>query len=154
MRGGAAAEVLKIEFSPAANPLANVPRFEDNKQMKHLRLTLLLCTIAASPAAAAEHPCSQDAKQRAENLLRLHFVMDAGDPPSHFSDQEVTNLGIDEKVVVLKPIKALVGKGKLDVLEVQGYIYKANYRMRMIYAQIKGSCLLMGQEILEMSNPY
>jgi len=26
--------------------------------------------------------------------------------------------------------------------------------MRLIYAQIKGSCALMGQEILEASDPY
>ena len=41
-----------------------------------------------------------------------------------------------------------------DVLEVWGHIYKADYRMRLIYAQIKGSCALMGQEILEASDPY
>jgi hypothetical protein len=40
------------------------------------------------------------------------------------------------------------------VLEVWGHIYKADYRMRLIYGQIKGSCALMGQEILEASDPY
>ena len=40
------------------------------------------------------------------------------------------------------------------MLEVWGYIYKAEYRMRFIYAQIPDSCLLMGQEILEASDPY
>lgn len=47
-----------------------------------------------------------------------------------------------------------MGKGKFDVLGVMGGIYKAEYRMRFIYAQIKNTCALMGQEILELSNPY
>ena len=55
---------------------------------------------------------------------------------------------------MLPPVKALKGNGRSDVLEVTGHVYKANYRMRLIYAQIKGSCLLMGQEILEASDPY
>ena len=42
----------------------------------------------------------------------------------------------------------------LDVLEVWGYIYKAEYRMRFLYAQMPGTCVLMGQEILEASDPY
>jgi hypothetical protein len=46
------------------------------------------------------------------------------------------------------------GNGKFDVLEVWGHIYKADYRMRFIYAQIKDSCTLMGEEILEASDPY
>ena len=51
-------------------------------------------------------------------------------------------------------VKALRGKGTFDVLEVEGSVYKANYRLRLIFAQIPGSCLLMGQEILERSDPY
>jgi len=38
------------------------------------------------------------------------------------------------------------------VLEVWGNIYKGQYRMHLIYAQMKGECLLMGQEILAFSN--
>ena len=36
------------------------------------------------------------------------------------------------------------------------YIYKAEYRMRFIYIQSKdkNSCALMGQEVIENSNPY
>ena len=41
---------------------------------------------------------------------------------------------------------------KLHVLEVIGHVYKANYRMRMLYAASPGPCLLMGQEILELSS--
>ena len=63
-------------------------------------------------------------------------------------------MGIDDAVKQLASIKALSGKGKYDVLEVWGHIYKADYRMRFIYAQIKGDCALMGQEIIEASDPY
>jgi hypothetical protein len=54
----------------------------------------------------------------------------------------------------LPPVKTLKGKGKFDVLEVWGHIYKADYRMRFIYAPIQESCTLMGEEILDASDPY
>ena len=40
------------------------------------------------------------------------------------------------------------------MLELEGYVYKATYRMHFIYAQVEGSCVLMGQEILEVADPY
>ncbi len=46
-------------------------------------------------------------------------------------------------------VAAVTGKGRFDVLQVDGAVYKGNYRMRRIYAQIPGTCALMGQEILE-----
>ena len=63
-------------------------------------------------------------------------------------------MSIDDKVTLMPAMKNSMGPGKFDVLEVMGNIYKATYRMRFIYAQIKDTCALMGQEILEMSNPY
>ena len=71
-----------------------------------------------------------------------------------FEADELENAGVDDTVKQLPPIKALKGNGKFDVLEVWGHIYKADYRMRFIYAQIPDSCVLMGQEILEASDPY
>jgi hypothetical protein len=68
--------------------------------------------------------------------------------------READRFAIDDTVKELPPIKALKGNGKFDVLEVWGHIYKADYRMRFIYAQIKDSCTLMGEEILEASDPY
>jgi hypothetical protein len=104
----------------------------------------LLAVIAALTAAQAEsHPCSADAVAKATRLLRLHGDVQTNDP-----------VDVDDDVKVLPPIKALKGNGRFDVLEVWGHIYKASYRMRLIYAQIKGSCVLMGEEILEASNPY
>ena len=39
------------------------------------------------------------------------------------------------------------------VVQVMGSIYKADYRMRLIYHHTAGICLLMGQEVLELSQP-
>ena len=104
----------------------------------------VLCLLlgVASPAAAAAHHCAADARAHAEKLLELHGETDA------------SYVSIDDTVTQLAPIKALKGNGHLDVLEVWGHIYKADYRMRFIYAQIEDSCALMGQEVLEASNPY
>ena len=109
-----------------------------------MRLAIAGLALAVLTAAANAHPCDADAIQRATPLLKLHF--DSGDDGQSF--------GVGDEVKELAPIKALKGNGKFDVLEVWGYIYKAEYRMRFIYAQIPDSCLLMGQEILEASDPY
>jgi hypothetical protein len=110
-----------------------------------LAVVLLVCGAGAA-SAQGTHPCAADAVARATPLLKLHY--DAG------ADGKVESLAIDDTAKVLAPIKALKGNGKFDVIEVWGHIYKADYRMRFIYAQIKGSCALMGQEILEAGNPY
>ena len=112
--------------------------------MPTMKLTIaaLLLIVATATAQAQTHPCAADAIAKATLLLRFHY----GEP-----DQPVD---VDNSVKVLPAIKALKGNGRFDVLEVFGHIYKATYRMRFIYAQIKGSCVLMGQEILEASNPY
>jgi len=108
--------------------------------MKFVPAAALLLATATVPAAA--HPCDADAPARAVPLLRLHF------------DDSTANVGVSDEVKELAPVKALKGSGKFDVLEVWGYIYKAEYRMRFIYAQIPDECLLMGQEIIEASDPY
>ena len=108
-----------------------------------MRITLaaLAALALAGPALAAEH-CANDAKAKAAALLKLHAETTAAQP------------GTIDEVKRLGEIKALKGKGRFDVLETTGYVYKAEYRIRLIYAQIKGSCILMGQEILENANPY
>ena len=112
--------------------------------MPAMKLTIaaLLLITAAATAQAQTHPCAADAIAKATPLLRLHYG-DAKEP-----------VDVEKDVKVLPPIKALKGNGRFDVLEVFGHIYKATYRMRFIYAQIKSSCVLMGQEILEASDPY
>ena len=108
-----------------------------------MRLAVVMLLLSTGVAAAQTHPCAKDATAKAMSLLKLHFDQ----------AEKLENAGIDDRVKVLAPIKALKGNGKFDVLEVWGHIYKADYRMRFIYAQGKG-CALMGQEILEASNPY
>lgn len=108
--------------------------------MKQLFISLPVLACLAFPAAA-QHPCTDDAKQHATKLLALHT-------------DGAENSSIGDDVRQLKPVKALVGQGDFDVLELEGYVYKATYRMHFIYAQIEGSCALMGQEIIEVADPY
>lgn len=110
--------------------------------MKTLAATLFL-SIAAPAAAMAAHPCSGEARAHADELLRFHY----GSP-------DAPSVDVDDGVKELPPVRALRGQGSFDVLEVWGYVYKAQYRMRFIFAQIEGSCVLMGQEILEHADPY
>ncbi len=102
---------------------------------------LALMTTAAH--AALDAPCVADAIVKAGPLLRFHNNLKADDP-----------VDIEPDAKALPPIKAPKGKGSFDVLEVTGHYIKATYRMRFIYAQIRGSCVLMGQEILEVGDPY
>ena len=107
----------------------------------------LTAVALAAPAEAAAHRCTADAKVRAEQLLRLHYA-DGESPAS------IQNVGVGDKARVLAPVKALKGAGSFDVLELGGYVYRAEYRIRLIYARIPDACLLMGQEIIERSDPY
>src|SRR5260221_10143279 len=104
---------------------------------------LLPLLPAVPPAAALAHPCDGEAIKRGRLTLNLYF-----------GPEEMKQPSVAHRVKQLPPIKALKGTGKFDVLEVWGHIYKADYRMRFIYAQIPDSCVLMGQEILEASDPY
>jgi hypothetical protein len=103
----------------------------------------LLLIGSATMAQAQPHACAADAIAKADQLLRFHGEIPPDQPHA-----------VDKDVKVLTPIKAIKGNGRFDVLEVWGYIYKTDYRIRLIYAQIKGSCALMGQEILEASDPH
>lgn len=93
------------------------------------------------------HPCEQDAIAKAGLLIRLHFSGDS-------NATDIQNLDIEQTVKLEKPVKLPVGKGSADVLGVTAYIYRATYDMKFKYAQIKGTCALMGQEIIELSDPY
>jgi hypothetical protein len=66
--------------------------------------------------------------------------------------------GINEGIEIDPDIKALAfirnpanKKQQFAVLEVWGYIYKAQYRMRFMYYRPVDKCILMGQEILEFA---
>jgi hypothetical protein len=106
-----------------------------------IKYAMLVLFLATSTIVSAEpvHHCSADAILQAKKLLDFHFGLD-------------DRTAIDEHVTVLKPIKNPAGKGKFDVLEVYGHIYKGTYRMRFIYGQLADQCVLVGQEILEITN--
>lgn len=106
-------------------------------------LTLALLVLSSQAAAQSQHPCARDALARAEPLLRVHW-----------GSNDMPRPDIDSAVASIPPIRALQGSGKIDVLEVWGHIYRTSYRMRFLYARIPGTCALMGQEILENSDPY
>ena len=108
-----------------------------------LALVLLLASGGAG-LAQTRHPCAADASQKAAALLKLHL-----DDPGL-----ALPAAVDPAVKALAPVKALKGNGRFDVLEVWGHVYKADYRMRFLYAQIKGSCVVVGQEILDAGDPY
>jgi len=112
--------------------------------LKAFAASVAAATFFAFPALAqnaARPACADEALKAAEKLLKFHSDGDE-------------RAKVDDKVRRIGTVKPLAGKGAFDVLEVEGTIYKGEYRMRLIYAQMPGSCVLMGQEILERGNPY
>jgi hypothetical protein len=111
--------------------------------MKIVTTAALALGLASMAGAAPMHPCAKDAREKAAKLLALHM-------------EDVDMKGdIDDKVTLKPRVKALKGKGRFDVLETIGYVYKARYRIRMIYAPMPDkTCVLMGQEIFEIADPY
>lgn len=107
--------------------------------MKKMFIALALFVCGAAHAEPV-HRCSAPALKQAQRLLTFHFGADE-------------RIEIEQSVKVLSPIRNPANKSQMfDVLEVSGYVYKGQYRMHLIYAQTKGECLLMGQEILEQAS--
>ena len=90
---------------------------------------------------AAPRRCSREAVDQARKLLTFHFGQD-------------DRIYIKDSVTALAPINNPANPGQLfDVLEVWGYVYKGQYRMRFYYSQDSAdSCALMGQEIMEYAS--
>lgn len=106
-------------------------------------MVVLVSAALAASATANTHRCASEARAHAEKLLRLHAEL----PPKQLID-------LAPGVKVLPPIQnPMSAKQKFDVLELTGHVYKAQYRLRFIYAQIPDTCALMGQEILELARP-
>jgi hypothetical protein len=98
---------------------------------------LLMCGVAS---AQQTHPCAATAIKQARALLLFHHGVDV-------------NLGVDDTTKVMPPVRNPADpKQLLDVLEVNGYIYRTRYRMRLIYKRPVSNCSLMGQEVLESSS--
>lgn len=93
-----------------------------------------------APAWPPSPPCAKEALAQAQKLLAWHSEGD-------------DRAAVEPQAKALPPLANPANKAqKLHVLEVIGHVYKANYRMRMLYAASPGQCLLMGQEILELSS--
>lgn len=103
----------------------------------HPRIFLLLVLATFPFSAAAAPQCSAEAISQAHKLLAFHFGED-------------DRISIEDQARELPAIRNPADpKQKFSVLEVWGYIYKGEYRMRFIYYRLKQDCVLMGQEILE-----
>jgi hypothetical protein len=102
-----------------------------------LTALLLACGLAQAEPA---HRCADPARKQAQELLKFHFGEDA-------------RIEIDKGIKVLPALRNPANKAQsFDVLELWGYIYKGKYRMRLLYAQMPGECVLMGQEVLEYAS--
>jgi hypothetical protein len=100
---------------------------------------LLVLSAAGGIASAAPSQCAADAVVQAKKLLTFHRGPD-------------DRIQVDPEVKELAPLRNPANKKQqFQVLEVWGSIYKGNYRMRLIYYPMDKSCLLMGQEILELA---
>jgi hypothetical protein len=102
-----------------------------------LKIFAILMILGGPAYGADVHECASSAREQARKLLTFHLGADE-------------SVEIADSVEVFAPIRNPMNTNQnFDVLEVWGYLYKSQYRMRFIYAQLPGDCLLMGQEILE-----
>jgi hypothetical protein len=102
----------------------------------------LLLAVTPASAGMPVHACAAAAIAQALKLLKFH------------TDGDERAKVLQERARYIGTVKALRGKGRFDVIEVPGGVYKADYRLRLIYARIGGQCVLMGQEVLEESDPH
>ncbi|MDO4725134.1 MAG: hypothetical protein Q4A97_10295 [Comamonadaceae bacterium] len=114
--------------------------------MKHptprLFLPALLAALASPALAATAQPpaCKDEAVAQARKLLAFHSE---GDERAE----------VDASSVKALPARANPAnrKQRFEVLEVMGFVYKGEYRMRLSYYTKGGQCVLMGQEILHLA---
>jgi hypothetical protein len=110
--------------------------------MKNSLLALVILGLMTTSTAiiASEPMCSKDAIIQAKKLLTFHFGED-------------DRIEIDSIARELPSVRNPANKKqKFQVLEVGGQIYRGQYRMRFLYYHLESSCLLMGQEILELAD--
>ncbi len=103
----------------------------------HRALTIITASLfAVGTCNAGDLHCSDHAIDQAGKLLSFH------------SDDH-DRVYINPEVKKLPPLRNPANPAqRFRVLEVWGSIYRADYRMRLLYADIDGECLLMGQEVL------
>ena len=118
-------------------PFATSISYKTIKITVKFMLCVVLVLLGNLAFAKPAHHCSSAAAEQAQKLLVFHFGPD-------------DRIEIDKAVKRLAPMRNPANKKQwFDVLEVWGYIYKGQYRMRFIYARLANECVLMGQEILE-----
>jgi hypothetical protein len=86
------------------------------------------------------HKCEGIVKNKGIELLKNFIEID-----------DVSQISLDDKIKALPRIKSPNNKMKYDVLETTGYGYKGEYRLRFIFAKVNNGCILMGEEILDLS---
>lgn len=108
----------------------------------------LAVLVSTTSAYAAPNFCAGQVKAPAIKLFALHYGIDEVTAAQYITDE-----------VTQRPsLKSLDGKRSYVVLETVAEIGKmGNYRIRMIYAVLgnadpKQDCVLMGQEIYDMSS--
>ncbi len=111
--------------------------------MKFIFGILILTVFLFTPAGAAKkHPCISDAHKQGMKLLRFHY----DETPKGEIEKDRTKVLKSFK----NPAARRTSKSRFDVIEVWGWVYKAGYRMRLIYNQDNSDgCTLVGQEILD-----
>lgn len=103
-------------------------------------LLALSAPLACAGAGASPHPCAAHALKQARALLVFHSGAEA-------------DASVDDSVQVMPPLRNPVNRRQFfDVLRLQGHVYRADYRLTLIYARVPGQCVLMGQEVLERSS--
>ena len=103
---------------------------------------MLFILLAASGLVGAAIPgCpADDAIDQARQLLAFHF-----------GDDE--RIEIDPELKQLAPIVNPANPGEqFSVLELWGYVYRGQYRVRLTYYPMDNGCVLMGQEIIEYAS--
>ena len=100
---------------------------------------LFVFLLASSNCFSATTQCSSNAVSQAKKLLLFH---------SNGDDRADVESRATQLSSLTNPTKK---SQKFVVFEVNGYIYKGNYRMRIIYYEMGKECVLMGQEILELA---
>ena len=110
--------------------------------MKRTLKTLLLASLLSfSMTTFAAPQCAVEAVEQAKKLLAFHR------DPGNFTIDMVPEM-VKELPSIRNPANK---KQKFQVIEVWAYIYKGQYRMRLVYHHSRNACLLMGQEVLEIA---
>lgn len=114
--------------------------------MFRLFIISAMSLLVTSVALADVHVCAPLVKDNATKLFALHYGI-----PEVEAAKKIVNT-----VDVMPPLKSPNGKTNYAVLQTFALIGKGgDYRIRMIFAVLGPStrdCLLMGQEILDMSS--